>query len=178
MYKDDGKKRLLRLFTAILHEVYNRKALYQYAIKLDIGNVLLALHRQKHKGNKGNVLEDCLEFARNYVQTHIQQKINVYELAKSSGYSYDYFGHEFLSKYGLSPKAYILSEKISQAKIRLRDTNESVCDISKGYAFDGPSRFIRSFKATAVSMLPLIIMYFISQRFILKGLEISVSLKG
>ena len=32
--------------------------------------------------------------------------------------------------------------------------------------------------ATVVSMLPLIIMYFISQRFILKGLEISVSLKG
>lgn len=32
--------------------------------------------------------------------------------------------------------------------------------------------------ATVVSMLPLIIMYFISQRYILKGLEISVSLKG
>ena len=32
--------------------------------------------------------------------------------------------------------------------------------------------------ATVVSMLPLIILYFISQRFILKGLEISVSLKG
>jgi multiple sugar transport system permease protein len=32
--------------------------------------------------------------------------------------------------------------------------------------------------ATVVSMLPLIIMYFISQRYILKGLEIAVSLKG
>lgn len=32
--------------------------------------------------------------------------------------------------------------------------------------------------ATVVSMAPLIIMYFISQRYILKGLEIAVSLKG
>lgn len=32
--------------------------------------------------------------------------------------------------------------------------------------------------ATVVSMLPLIIMYLISQRYILKGLEIAVSLKG
>ena len=147
IYNDDAKRRLLRLFEGINDEILNRKPMYQYAANLKIGNVLLLLHRQIKKLNgKRDVVEDCLEFAENYIKMHIQQKINVFDLAKSVGYSYDYFRHEFLGRYGLAPKTYILNEKISHVKKRLRETDDSVAQIAERYAFDSPSHCTRVFK--------------------------------
>ena len=146
MYNDDDKKRLLKLFMGINDEIQRKRPLYKYSAELKIGNILLALSRQLRESGERGLLEDCLEFAKNYIVMHVQQKINVYELAKSVGYSYDYFRHEFLKRFGVSPKNYILNEKISHAKRRLRETEDTITKIAGRYSFDSISHFTRVFK--------------------------------
>jgi AraC family transcriptional activator of pobA len=78
----------------------------------------------------------------------------VKEIADLVGYSYDYFRHQFLKYFGVSPKDYIINERISRAKKRLIETDDSIAKIAERYSFDSPSHFTRIFKKV-VGISPL-----------------------
>jgi len=67
-------------------------------------------------------------------------------LARVVGYSYDYFRHQFVNHFGVSPKEYILQERIQHIKKRLTNTEDSVRDIAVRYSFYSTSHLSRTFK--------------------------------
>jgi AraC-like DNA-binding protein len=54
----------------------------------------------------------------------------------------------------MSPKDYIINERIRRAKKRLIETDDSIAKIAERYSFDSPSHFTRTFKKV-VGISPL-----------------------
>ena len=141
-------------FLQIEEEIKLKKPLYLYAVSLLIEQFILQVRRTRLVSSEGKMNEECMQFAKNFILAHIQQKITVREIAELVGYSYDYFRHQFLKYFGFSPKDYIINERISRAKKRLIDAEDSIARIAERYAFDSPSHFTRTFK-NVVGVSPL-----------------------
>lgn len=84
--------------------------------------------------------------AINYIQSHLQNKITLKDLAAASGLSVCRFSHLFHEETGHSPMAYVQQEKIDTAKSMLLYTDYSVSEISTILCFSSESHFIKIFK--------------------------------
>ena len=145
VYNDvDGN--LLSFFLGIEKEINEMKPLFRRIVNVKIENLLLELYRPYVLHRDGALINECMDFAKNYIQMHLQQEINLQELAVAVGYSYDYFRHQFLKYVGESPKEYILKERIERSKKRLIQTEDSIAMIAKRYNFESSSYFARIFK--------------------------------
>lgn len=144
LYEDN--ENFYEYFLKIEEEIKVKKPLYLYAVGLLIEQFILQIRRTRLVSSEGKMNEECMQFAKNFILAHIQQKITVREIAELVGYSYDYFRHQFLKYFGVSPKDYIINERISRAKKRLIETDDSIAKIAERYSFDSPSHFTRIFK--------------------------------
>jgi len=115
----DNEETIYQLFLGIEKEIKNMRPLFRDAINLKIEQMLLEFGRTEIATKERNLIEECMEYAVNYMQAHIQQNIDFQELARVVGYSYDYFRHQFVNHFGVSPKEYILQERIQHIKKRL-----------------------------------------------------------
>ncbi len=82
----------------------------------------------------------------NYIDTNINEPIDFSLLAKDNNYSYDRFRHLFAERFGLSPHAYLTSQRIEHAKRLLRNSNLSITDIAFDSGFNSSSQFTNIFK--------------------------------
>ncbi len=73
-------------------------------------------------------------------------KIDLTELARSTGYCDDHFRIVFKKKTGLSPKEYILEARLNAAKKMLTDSRLSLSDISFKCGYEYYSQFSLFFK--------------------------------
>ena len=97
-----------------------------------------------------NVLKPALEYIHKY---YSEQLINVEELSKLCGISYDYFRRLFEKYYGVSPVKYINALKLKRAKELLSSGFYSVSEAAFQSGFSDVSHFSRFFK-TNVGVLP------------------------
>ncbi len=79
-----------------------------------------------------------------YIDEHIQEKINLIELAQIAGYSPFYFSKLFAEIMGMPVTGYIRIRKLQYALCSLLD-GRKVLDVSLMYAFDSHEGFTRSF---------------------------------
>lgn len=142
----DEKEHVYEYFLKIEEEIKNKRPLYLDAVDLLLEQLVLEIRRTRLVSNDGKMSEECMQLAKSYIVAHIQQKITVREVAELVGYSYDYFRHQFLKCFAISPKDYIINERVSSAKKRLIDTDDSIAKIAERYSFDSPSHFTRIFK--------------------------------
>lgn len=84
--------------------------------------------------------------AINYIQSHLQEKITLKDLAAASELSVCRFSHLFREETGRSPMVYVQQEKIDTAKSMLLYNDYSVSEISTILCFSSESHFIKSFK--------------------------------
>jgi len=90
-----------------------------------------------------------------HIETHFSQAdLSVEEAAEVSRLSASHFRRQFRMVYGLSPKQYLLSLRISKARELLTGTNESVTEIAESVGFDSIYHFSKAFKAMC-GMSPL-----------------------
>ncbi len=87
-----------------------------------------------------------LEAAANYIELNIQNPVTVYELTRFLGISQPYLFKIFKKRYAISPKQYILNQKIERAKILLTETNLSVKNIANSIGFEDALSFSKAFK--------------------------------
>ncbi len=88
-------------------------------------------------------LTPVLKFiGENYRDVELDNK----RIADFAGISEVYLRRVFASKYRTTPKQYILELRIEKAKQRLRETDESVTNISADCGFSGVYHFCRAFK--------------------------------
>ena len=79
-----------------------------------------------------------------YIDAHIQEKMNLKELADLAGYSPFYFSRLFAEHMGLSVTTYIRIRKMQFALSSLLE-GKSVLEVALKYAFDSHEGFTRSF---------------------------------
>lgn len=90
---------------------------------------------------------DWLAFVTKYIEDHIQDPtLSNVELAKHIGISEIYLRKQFLTRYHITPKQYILGIRMRKAKQLLVDTPFTVAAIAEECGFSSVYHFCRMFK--------------------------------
>ena len=85
------------------------------------------------------------EFAVNFIKANLHLPIQVSELCRMTGITQPYLYRIFREETGLSPKQYILNEKLDHAKRLLRETEFSVSEIAGTVGFASVLDFSKFF---------------------------------
>lgn len=81
-----------------------------------------------------------------YIQKHLAEPLSMESLANLAGYTEYYFSHKFQQEIGITVKDFILNEKITQAKLLLSNSSQSIQDISDALGFCNRSYFSTCFQ--------------------------------
>ena len=81
-----------------------------------------------------------------FVETRIQEKINLEELALQTGFSLAHIRDVFRSSTGESLSHYIQKRKIANAARDLLDTDKKIMDIAACYGYSDRNVFSRAFQ--------------------------------
>lgn len=82
----------------------------------------------------------------NYIQSNINKNLTVTDLAKMCNLSESTFYRTFVKIVGAPPKKYILEKKLSQSKLLLKFTSNTIESISFQLGYYSPFQFSRDFK--------------------------------
>ena len=103
----------------------------------------------KDRSDESSVINGCKE----YVETHIFEKISLEKMADELGYASYYLSKKFKKETGVSINDYVKEEKVNRAKLLLAMPELTVNEISERLAFSTPSYFGSVFKKYT-GMLP------------------------
>jgi len=81
-----------------------------------------------------------------YVEKRIRERPGIADLAKLVGLSKDYFSRTFHKTYGLSPRAWLVRERMKHAAAELAHSARSISEIAYAYGFSDIFLFSRQFK--------------------------------
>lgn len=90
---------------------------------------------------------------KEYIYSHIKERITIEDLADELGVSASYFSRLFKKETGVSVSAYIRSQKIEMAKNLLQYSDYPIIDIANRLAFSSQSHLIQQFREV-VGMTP------------------------
>ena len=94
--------------------------------------------------------EDFDEYITNqviqYLTEHIGGRVSIEEICHRLNYTKSYLFRQFKSVTGQTIMSYFTSLKVKEAKRLLRDTEQTVTQISAALAFDNPNYFSKTFK--------------------------------
>lgn len=113
---------------------------------IDFTEKMRKLHRADTNSRHIN---DCKE----YIYSHIKERITIEDLADEFGVSASYLSRLFKQQTGVSVSAYIREQKIEVAKNLLRFSDYSMIDIANRLSFSSQSHFIQQFRES-VGMTP------------------------
>ncbi|MBQ7581558.1 MAG: helix-turn-helix transcriptional regulator [Lachnospiraceae bacterium] len=86
-------------------------------------------------------------FPYSYVESNINEKITVADLAEISGYEKNYFSRVFERIINDTPSSYIKKRKISSAKNLLITSTDSITEIARKLGFESVQHFSKVFRA-------------------------------
>lgn len=99
--------------------------------------------------NLSQPMQTCCD----YISIHLEDAINMDELAGTLAYSKSYLFKKFQKEMGMPIKTYINERRIERAKFLLRETHLSVQEISERLQFCSQSYFTNAFRKS-VGMTP------------------------
>lgn len=91
-------------------------------------------------------ISESVQLVCDYVKRHVNQKIDLDEIAASLGYTKYYLTKKFALETGMKFFAYVNQERIKASMELLRDTNSSVQDIAASLQYETASYFNVNFK--------------------------------
>ncbi len=94
-----------------------------------------------------------INVCKEYIYSHIKERITIEDLADELGVSASYLSRLFKKETGESVSAYIRKQKIEIAKNLLRYSDYSMIEIANRLAFSSQSHFIQQFREV-VGMTP------------------------
>lgn len=92
------------------------------------------------------VMSDDIDYAKQYILSHVQEAIDLDELMIKSDLNPVEFKKKFKEQIGYSPHEFINYAKIQNVKDRVAQTNESISDIAYDYNFSTVRYFKLLFK--------------------------------
>ena len=100
------------------------------------------MRRYYQKNIQSKYINDCKE----YIYSHIKERITIESLAEEFDVSASYFSRLFKKETGVSVSEYIRDQKIEIAKDLLRFSNYSMIEIANRLSFSSQSHFIQLFR--------------------------------
>lgn len=89
--------------------------------------------------------------AVDFIHENYHRRLTLEEMAKSVGYSPNYFHHVFTSVMGRTPQQYLLEERIRHAKLLLVQSDKTISEIAYECGFASQSHFSLRFKEMTYS---------------------------
>ncbi|WP_455616963.1 helix-turn-helix transcriptional regulator [Eisenbergiella sp.] len=116
----------------------------------DFGPIALLMYedfvQRVHKRHANPKYSTQIQKCCDYIEMHMDKKIQAKDLAKLAGYSEYYLTHKFKQETGYSLNSFIRSVKIERAKILLRYSELSLQEISEQLCFGNRSYFGTAFQ--------------------------------
>jgi AraC-like DNA-binding protein len=84
--------------------------------------------------------------ARDLADARFAEPLGVDDMAAAAGLSRAHFSREFRRAFGVSPYAYLLTRRLERAAALLRNTDNSVAEVSLAVGLQGIGSFTTSFK--------------------------------
>lgn len=112
-------------------------------ISYTIHHLLSLLNTQ---GHSSRTTSPQILQAMDYMRTHFNEDISIGAVAQQVSMSRYYFSRRFLNESGMTPHNFLLETRLSYAKTRLSESNDSIEQIALDCAFYSSSNFIRAFK--------------------------------
>lgn len=95
---------------------------------------------------RSNTNSKHINACKEYVYSHIKERITIEDLADALGVSASYLSRLFKKEAGISVSAYIRKQKIDMAKNLLRFSDYSMIEIANRLSFSSQSHFIQQFR--------------------------------
>lgn len=102
--------------------------------------------RSRQRGHKEGKKNPHIEKCKDYIFSHLHDRITVDSLAEELGYHPDYLSHLFKKSEGIGLSQYIVREKITRAKNLLTYSDYSYSEISSYLGFASQSHFGKHFR--------------------------------
>lgn len=132
-----------RLFKDIIYEAQNQHYGYEKLIDLKIQEILTYIEREN---NTDSIKSTDLIYCRRYIDENYMRELTISKLAEITNYSPDRFRHLFVERFGVSPKQYIVMQRLSHAKELLKTTKLPCADIAQICGFSDSTQMSKMFK--------------------------------
>jgi transcriptional regulator GlxA family with amidase domain len=96
---------------------------------------------------RGALSPRVLRLVREYIHSHLEEKISNKTLAMTAGLSVWHFAREFKRLQGLSPHRYVMECRIRRTQELLAETELPLCEIAIATGFSDQSHYTRCFSA-------------------------------
>jgi AraC family transcriptional regulator len=100
----------------------------------------------KLQEHKGGLAKFKLRRVLEYINTHLEQDIELADLAEVADMSQCYFASLFKQAMGISPWQYVMQRRVERAKDLLGQCNNSILDIALQCGFNSQSHFTQQFR--------------------------------
>lgn len=140
-FKDSSFK-IKKILNDLLNEAHNQNYDYKEMLLVKLNELLLNIRRIEH--TVGNT--KSFEFIINYISENFHEKLILSECAKQLNISYDYFQHKFKTLTGLSPKQFLIKQRLLAAEKMLKQSNYNCTEISCRCGFSTSAQFTAIFK--------------------------------
>ena len=139
-----------QLFRAMINELQMCKDSYQEMLEMYLRQIFIRLQRLFNtalKIDNAHVVEE-IDKATTFFNEHYNDPISIDEYARETHVSTSWFIRNFKACTGFTPMQYILSKRIYNAEVLLRDTDYNIAEISRIVGYDNPLYFSRVFRKT------------------------------
>ena len=102
---------------------------------------------------RGGLSPTALRRIRDFVDSNLEQKIDVGTLAATAELSTFHFARAFKQAEGVPPHTFVMQRRVARARVLLSDTCLSLCEIAFQVGFSDQSHFVRRFRQ-AVGVTP------------------------
>ncbi len=100
-----------------------------------------------HKRRTAVGISSVVQSVCSYIELHLGEKLNMQTLAAQVGYADYYLAHKFKKEMGMTVSQYIRQQRVVQAKLMLRSSNQSIASIADSLGFCNSSHFSDAFRS-------------------------------
>jgi AraC family transcriptional regulator of adaptative response / methylphosphotriester-DNA alkyltransferase methyltransferase len=90
--------------------------------------------------------EYWVDFAKNLIDTHLEEHITLKELFEPIPFSYEHFIRVFKSVHGITPREYEVQERLARSKDLLANSHLSVTEVAHELGYSSSQHFSADFK--------------------------------
>ena len=123
-----------RLYSESLYRALSLHLLRNYSTRQFVLNELGGLPKYK------------LKQAIDYINDNLDEKINIYDIAKLVDISNYYFCRMFHASMGISPYQYVLKQRVTKAKDLIKNSKLTLADIAYECGFSSQSQMTQHFR--------------------------------
>ncbi|MFD0716428.1 helix-turn-helix domain-containing protein [Paenibacillus sp. GCM10027626] len=144
LYEDEDGT-VLHILQQMMGELGSKEPYYDLNLHGLLCQLIVAAGRKMKRPAERETSEK-VSYAQKYMEQYCTEKIDLFQLARHLGYSYDHFRHFFKEQSGYSPMQYIIRNRIQLAKQLLAQTEQSATEIALECGFSNPPQFSMMFK--------------------------------